>query len=52
MTSNFLLPFGQLNLAFLSSKKRKKVGEKCGLLKTEVVEVLKYGKNNDGYWDT
>ena len=51
MTSDFLLPFGRLNLASLSSEKRKEVVEKCGLLETEAVEVFEYGKNNDGYWD-
>ena len=51
MTSDFLLPFGRLNLASLSSKKRKEVVEKCDLLETGAVEVFKYGKNNDRYWD-
>ena len=51
MTSGFLLPFGRLNLASFSSKKRKKVVEKCGLLETEAVKVLEYEKNNDGYQD-
>ena len=51
MTPDFLLFFGQLNLASLSSEKRKKVVKKCGLLETEAVEVFKYRKNNDGYWN-
>ena len=51
ITSDFLLLFGWLNLAFLSSKKKKEVEEKCGLLETEAIEMFKYGKNNDGYWD-
>ena len=49
MTSDFLLLFGQLNLAFLSSKKRKEVVERGGFLETEAVEVFEYGKNNNGY---
>ena len=51
MISNFLFPFSQLNLASLSSKKKKKVVEKCSFLKMEIVEVFKYEKNNDRYWD-
>ena len=46
-----MLPFSWLNLTFLSSEKKKVVVEKCGLLETEAVEVFKYGKNNNGYWD-
>lgn len=49
MTSDYLLPFGQLNLAFLSFQKRKEVVEKCGLLGTEAVEVFEYEKNNNSY---
>lgn len=48
MTFDFLLLFGRLNLAFLSSEERKEIVEKCGLLGTEVIEIFKYGKNNDG----
>ena len=51
MTSNFLLFFCQLNLAFLFSEKKKEVVEKCGLLEIEVVEIFKYEKKNNGYWD-
>ena len=51
MTSDFLLPFGQLNLAFLSSKKKKNFKKKFGLLETEAVEIFKYEKNNNKYWD-
>lgn len=51
MTSDFLLPFGRLNLASLSSQKRKEVIEKCGLLEIVAVEVFEYGKNNDEYWN-
>lgn len=49
MISNFLLLFGQLNLAFLSSQKRKEVVKKCDLLEIEVVEIFEYKKNNDKY---
>lgn len=51
MTSEFLFPFGQLNLAFLSPEKRDKVVEKCGLVSTKVVEIFKYEKNNNSYQD-
>ena len=51
MTSEFLLPFGRLNLASLSPEKRDEVVEKCGLVSTEAVEIFEYEKNNDGYWD-
>ena len=51
MTSDFLLSFGQLNLASSSSEKRKEVVEKCDMLETEAVEVFEYRKNKNGYWD-
>ena len=51
MTSNFLLSFGWLNLASLCSEKKKEVIEKCGLLEMEAVEIFKYRKKNNGYWD-
>ena len=51
ITSDFLLSFNRLNLASLSSKKKKKVEKKCGLLEIEAIEVFEYGKNNDEYWD-
>ncbi len=51
MTSEFLFPFGQLNLAFLSPEKRDEVVEKCGLVSTKVVEIFKYKKNNNSYCD-
>lgn len=47
--SDFLLLFGRLNLASLSSEKRKEVMEKCGLLETKAVGVFKYGKSNERY---
>ena len=49
MSSSFLFLFGRLNLASLSSEKKKGVEEKCGLLETEAVEVFKYRKNNNRY---
>lgn len=51
ITSEFLFPFGRLNLASFSSEKRQKAVEKCGLLTIEVVEIFEYRKNNNGYWD-
>ena len=51
MTSEFILPFGRLNLAFLSPKRREEIVQETGLIETEAVEVFEYGKNNDGYWD-
>ena len=49
MISDFLLPFGRLNLNSLSFQKRKAVVEKCNLLKTKAVEVFEYRKNNNEY---
>ena len=51
MTSEFILPFGRLNLASLSLKKREEIVQETGLIEIEAVEVFEYGKNNDGYWD-
>lgn len=51
MTSEFLLPFGKLNLASLSPEKKDEVVQKRGIVSTEVVEIFEHGKNNDGYWD-
>ena len=50
MPSEFLLPYGQLNLASLISEEREAIHE-TELLEEEAIEILKYGKNNDGYWD-
>ncbi len=49
MTSDFLLLFGRLSLASLSSKKMREVVEKCDLLDIEAVKVFEYRKNNNGY---
>ena len=51
MVSEFILPFGRLNLASLTPEKMQEVMEKTSLMHTEAVEVFEYGKNNDGYWD-
>lgn len=51
MTSEFILPFGRLNLASLSPERREEIVQETGLIETEAVEVFEYGKNNDGYWD-
>ena len=51
MVSDFILPFGRLNLSSLSKEKKKEVIDKTGLSVTEAVELFKYGKTNEGYWD-
>lgn len=51
MTSEFILPFGWLNLPFLSNERREEIVQEKGLIKTKPVEVFEYGKNNDGYSD-
>lgn len=51
MFSNFLLLFGQLNLAFLFFEKEQKIIKKYNVLKTETVEIFKYEKNNNKYWN-
>lgn len=51
MVSDFLLPFSHLNLQHLSEAKQDQVIECFGLSSKEVIEILKYGKNNKGYWD-
>lgn len=51
MVSEFLLPFGRLNLSSLSQEKRDEVVSRTGLTLTEAVEIFEYGKNHEGYWD-
>ena len=51
MTSDFILPYGRLNLNSLTPEKREEIAQTTGLLKTEAVKIFEYGKNNDGYWD-
>lgn len=50
MVSEFLLPFGRLNLSSLSELSEQDLIERCGLTETEAVEVFEFGKNNQGYW--
>ena len=50
--SEFLLPFGRLNLFSLSEKKQQEVIQKTGLIFRKVVELFEYEKNNEGYWDS
>ena len=50
MVSKFILSYGQLNLASLTSEERETI-QGTGLLEEEVVEIFKYRKNNDSYWD-
>ena len=51
MVSEFILPYGRLNLAFLTPEKREEVIQQTGLKFTEAAEIFEYGKNNDGYWN-
>lgn len=51
MTSEFLLPFGWLNLFSLTPEKREQIKEKTRLVETKAIEIFEYRKNNDGYWD-
>lgn len=50
MVSEFLLPFGRLNLSSLSELSQQDLIERCGLTETEAVEIFEFGKNNQGYW--
>ena len=50
MVFEFILPYGWLNLASLTSEERETI-QGTGLLEEETVEIFEYGKNNDGYWD-
>lgn len=51
MTSEFILPFGQLNLASFLLERREKIVQKIRLIETKSIEVLEYKNNNDRYWD-
>ncbi len=51
MVSEFILPYEQLNLAFLTSEKREEVIQQTRLTITKAVEIFEYRKNNDGYWN-
>lgn len=50
MVSEFLLPFGRLNLSSLSELSQRELIDKFGLTQTEAVEIFEFGKNNQGYW--
>ena len=49
MISKFILPYGQLNLAFFTTKKREKVIQQTGLTFIAVGIIFEYGKNNNRY---
>ena len=51
MVSEFLLPFGCLNLLSLFEEKQKEVIEKTGLTILEAVELFEYEKKNERYWN-
>lgn len=51
MVSKFILLFGRLNLVLLPPKKSQEVIKKTGWMHTELIEIFKYKKNNDRYWD-
>lgn len=51
MASEFLLPFGRLNLSSLPQEKINEVLSTTGMTVTEAVEIFEYGKNHEGYWD-
>lgn len=51
MVSDFLLPFSRLNLFRLLEEEQDQLVERYGLSSKEAVEILKYGKNNEGHWD-
>ena len=40
MISEFLFPFGRLNLTSLSQEKRDDIVEKCGLVITEAAKIF------------
>ena len=50
MVSEFLLPFGRLNLFSLSTLGQKELIDSYGLTETEAVEIFEFGKNNQEYW--
>ena len=51
MTFGFIFLFSWLNLAFFLLKKWEEIVQETRLIKTEAIEVFKYKKNNDEYWD-
>lgn len=46
----FFIPYKQLNLNFLTLEKRKKI-VLIMLLKTKVIKIFIYRKNNNRYWN-
>ncbi len=48
-TSEFFLPYGQLNLASLTTEKREKVVHQNRIQEIEAVEIFEYRKNNNCY---
>lgn len=51
MVSEFLLPFGRLNLLSLSKDKQQEIRQRTGLTVIKAEELFEYRKNNGGYWD-
>lgn len=51
MVSEFLRPFGRLNLLSLFEDKQQEIRQRTGLTVIKAVELFEYGKNNGGYWD-
>lgn len=51
MIFEFFFSFNQLNLFFLTFERKEQIKEEIKLVKIEVVEIFKYGKNNDKQWD-
>lgn len=51
MTFEFHHPYNWLNLFSLSYDKREEIKEEIILVKTKVVEIFEYEKNNNIYWD-
>ena len=49
IVSEFLLPFGRLNIFSLSKEKYQEVMEKTGLTFWEAVKLFEYRKNNERY---
>lgn len=49
MIFKFFSSYSQLNLFFLSSKKKEEIKEEIGLIEIEAIEIFEYGKNNIRY---
>lgn len=48
IVSKFILPYGQLDLAFLTFEERETIW-RTRLLEEETVEIFEYEKNNNSY---